>query len=242
MASDGTDVIVDRTGWFTGTPRPTDGVLPTNLPPDGTRGCVPDGTPVVDGIRSSRPARRTYVAHVPAPGPRGPIAIVGDSLTADVERDLAAALHTDGWGPVCIDGAVSRTVRLSSTLPSGRTTVASIKVSDPIWAGASVTWVVALGTNDAGGHTVVADIDHLVEAIGPSNALWWVDVRTLRGGAWYGREDAFNAEVAIDGRATIVAWAAAASGRPDYFASDNIHLSAEGYAARQELLVSTLSK
>ena len=84
--------------------------------------------------------------HIVASGPNGPIAVVGDSLMVGSAGQTARSLREQGWGPICVDGTVARTIKYGTRSRStGRQAAGRIKASDPLWADTSVMWVVALG-------------------------------------------------------------------------------------------------
>ena len=210
-STSGTHAIVDIIGWFTGTPVATTTGPPTNSGP-------------------------AYVQPV-----GGPIAVVGDSLTYGSAAQTARALRSNGWGPICVDGASSRTVKFgTSSIPDGLDAAYRIRVSSPVWNNPAITWVVALGTNDVGfsaGNAARSDqyVAEMRAAIGP-NPTSWLNVRTGRGD-WQHQEAMFNQSIARSG-ADAIDWHNKMSN--SWLAGDRVHLSAAGYQARADMLAGSV--
>jgi hypothetical protein len=243
----GTHAIIDITGWFTGTPltptipAPVPG--PPRVSPTGPIGClqyVP--APSADGIYQIQVSTHEMAFHTFTVGPLGPIVVLGDSLTEFSGFQTVRALRAAGWGPICINGAVARTIEFGSALvPNGLDTARRIKTSDPIWDDPTITWVVALGTNDVGYSTgnlarakqFIAD---QFAAIGP-NPIWWMNVRTARPD-WQYEEAVFNQAIA-ESALGVIDWFSACEDQ-HWFVSDQIHLNDTGWQARADLLTSTI--
>jgi len=247
-STSGTHAIVDITGWFTGTPVATTTGPPTNSGPayvqpiGGPVGClqyVP--APSADGVYQVFPNRHQTVAHISTAGPKGPIAVVGDSLTYGSAAQTARALRSNGWGPICVDGTSSRTVKFgTSSIPDGLDAAYRIRVSSPVWNNPAITWVVALGTNDVGfsaGNAARSDqyVAEMRAAIGP-NPTSWLNVRTGRGD-WQHQEAMFNQSIARSGAAAIDWYNKMSS---SWLAGDRVHLSAAGYQARADMLAGSV--
>jgi lysophospholipase L1-like esterase len=244
-ATTGAHAIVDITGWFTGTPLAKTAAAPRPNPTgtSGPIGCLQSvPAPSADGVYQIQIAPYQTVVHIGTAGPKGPIAVIGDSLTVGAAPQTARALRTAGWGPICIDATTSRTVEFGSeTVPNGLSAARRIKASNPIWNKPAITWVVALGTNDAlvaAGNTArsVKYVADQRAAIG-SNPIWWMNLRTGRAD-WARQEAVFNQSIARGGN-SVIDWYAASGGKA-WFASDQIHLTAAGYQARADLLANTV--
>ena len=243
-SSTGAHAVVDITGWFTGAPLATTTGPPTNTPPTrpqptGPVGClqyVP--TPTSDGVYRISPGTYQTVVHIFTGGPKGPIVVVGDSLTAGSALQTARGLRAQGWGPICIDGTVARTIEFGTpTIPDGLDAAARIRVSNPIWNDASITWVVALGTNDVGfadGNLAKSDkyVADQIKAIGV-NPIAWVNVHTERAG-WQYVEAQFNLSIQHSG-VQVIDWYNYSIGKP-WFAGDLVHLNQVGSQARADII------
>jgi lysophospholipase L1-like esterase len=175
------------------------------------------------------------------PGWRGPVVVLGDSLTWDTAPSLEAAFRAAGWGPVVIDAFPGRQVTDDEPDPFSGVIAAKRLVLERDVRGAP--WVIALGTNDIGpdGGSDRANRDavgELLDFLGSDTRVLWVDV-------WRTdlpeRSFAYNLMLAelADDRANlqIVPWAGEAWVRPEWFEEDGIHLTAEGMAARDRFIV-----
>lgn len=246
-STSGTHAVVDITGSFTGSPVATSTGAHSNEPPvlvqpTGPIGClqwVP--SPTADGVYKINPNQYQTVVHVYNAGPNGPIVVVGDSLTFGAAAQTARELRTQGWGPICVDGTVSRTVEFgSSSIPDGLDAAYRIRASNPAWNDPRITWVVALGTNDVGfssgnldrSNKYVADMR---AAIG-TNPVSWMNVRTGRGDYQY-KEAMFNQSIAAGG-VTVIDWYNQMSGT--WLAGDGVHLNSTGYQARADMLATSV--
>ena len=242
-STSGTHAVVDVTGWFTGTPVDATTEPPTNrgptLPqPSGPIGClqwVP--VPTGDGVYHIAPGSNQQVAHIFEAGPKGPIVVVGDSLTAGSIVQTTRALRANGWGPICVDGTTSRTVMFgTSTVPDGLDAAYRIRASDPMWNEPGVNCVVALGTNDVGfsaGNLARSDqyVAEMRAAIGP-NPISWMNVRTGRAG-WQYYEAMFNQSIVASG-VEVIDWYSNMDA--SWLAGDRVHLTTAGYQGRADLL------
>jgi hypothetical protein len=241
-ATTGAHAIVDITGWFIGTPVATT-IAAAPAKATGPIGClqyVP--APSADGVYQIQIAPYQTVVHIVTTGPKGPIVVIGDSLTVGSATQTARALRTAGWGPICIDGTTSRTVDFGSdAVPTGVDAARRIRASNPIWNNPAITWVVALGTNDSqfsGGSMARADkyVTDQRAAIG-ANPIWWMNVRTSRPD-WQFQEGIFNQAITRSG-ISVIDWNGASAGK-GWTTADEIHLTAAGYQARADLLAKTV--
>jgi hypothetical protein len=248
-------MVVDLTGYFTGTP------VPAPLP---ARGNVAPATPAVGGCLSG-PADRDKtgrwlqqtvnkwgkVGYYAGIGEQGPLVIVGDSLTW---QSIIPAMNTfidAGYGPICLDGVISRnSLSGSASITSAKSAIDRIKGSHPFWRSQSVRWVIALGTNDiASTGTNVGPIrqriDGLVAAVGSTYfEVGWVNLRTRRGDEWPGRENVFNEQIAATPGLYVIDWATLVAPSPPTYIwqADLIHLTVFGQQARSDLTVAALAQ
>lgn len=185
----------------------------------------------------------------PLSGVRGPVVVVGDSLTHGSVNTTMRDLVDAGFGPVCIDAAVSRRVVVgTATLVSGVDTITRIKTSDPAWALPVVRWVLALGTNDVRPYpatlaTFSTTIAYGRNAVGPTVVpMYWVDVRTRRGEPYTTYENEWNNRLAAAGTIVIgfAAWADALADPGSVFAGDLIHLTTASYPLRGHLVADAI--
>ena len=222
-------------------------------PPADHAGCTKGvGTRVSASVD---PAQRWYVdvqntnwkiAFYPRPGPRGAVAVVGDSLTLAAMEETMRELIGAGYGPVCIDGQVSRRVSIyTSSIPSGVQEIARIKGTDPVWRLDHVRWVLALGTNDARANTstYAATIQNGRNAVGASSVpIFWINVRTRLGEPYTNYENQWNTR--LPGASTVVInWSAAVQTSPSAYINntDLIHLTAAGEVLRAQITVAALA-
>jgi peptidoglycan hydrolase-like protein with peptidoglycan-binding domain len=224
------------------------GPPPLRSPLPGVVGCVHRTvTPTLDGLHVSRPTYYQKLVHVPEAGERGPLVVIGDSLTYATAERTARALRAGGWGPICVDGTVSRTVLFGTpSIPNGINAVSRLRTTHPLWSQPSVRWVVALGTNDVGfSGTSRPRADSYVEnqlaAIGPTDMpVRWVNVHTARSAYWQLRELVFNDAIGPAGAVTVD-WYGASVGQP-WFLLDRVHLNAVGNQQRTSVVVSFSSE
>jgi lysophospholipase L1-like esterase len=196
----------------------------TPLPPLPTSTVVPPGGP------STLP-----------PGWRGPVVVLGDSLTWDTAPSLEAAFRAAGWGPVVVDAFPGRQVTDDEPDPfSGLVAAKRLVLERDV---RDAPWVVALGTNDIGpeGGSEAenrAAVEELLDFLGSGTRVLWVDVwRTDLAE----RSFAYNLMLAdlagTRANLEIIPWAGEAWVRPEWFEEDGIHLTADGMAARDRFLV-----
>jgi hypothetical protein len=247
-STSGTHVVVDITGWFTGTPLAPTTALPVNpspvrVAPTGPIGCLQSvPAPSADGLYQLEIGTRQTVVHIFTSGPKGPIVVVGDSLTVGSAAQTARALRSAGWGPICVDGTISRTVEFGTpSIPDGLDAANRIRASNPVWNDPTITWVVELGTNDvglSGSNRALSDqwVADQLAAIGP-NPIAWMNVRTARPGN-QNQEASFNRSIADSG-VQVIDWASASAGR-GWTGADLVHLTPAGYQARADLLATAV--
>jgi len=218
-------------------------------PPPSYSGCLTGSVAKVSAAVD--PAQRWWVGTIssnwkstfyPTAGQRGPVAVVGDSLTLGSENSLMRSLIDSGYGPICVDGGVARrmTVGGTSSVSNAVNVIARIKASDPVWRMPVVRWVLGIGTNDArmtNMSTYPTTIQAGLSAIGGGNfPVWFVNVRTRQ---LYNKpaEDRWNSNLHVAG-VLIIDWAAAVEATPEVYISsgDYIHLTPAGYAMRGVLV------
>ncbi|MEQ1698579.1 MAG: peptidoglycan-binding protein [Ilumatobacteraceae bacterium] len=214
--------------WF-GPPPPPPPALPA--------GCLQyPTTPDAAGVFTINPGTYQRVAATSEVGPKGPIIVIGDSLTWQTATETAAMLRSTGFGPVCVSGTISATVQWgTAAIPDGLDSIARIRASAPVWSGPTPRVVVALGTNDSGFVTTsasaaLADIRTMLTAIGPtSKPVAWMSVRSKRAAPWPARENNWNAQLAVAG-VEVMPWAG--EFQPAWIQGDKVHCNAAGKVAR----------
>lgn len=197
--------------------------------------------PVVTGPQIAEAApRETFHA---AAGPLGPIGVIGDSVLLGsvlVGPTLSDHLAARGWGPIRVRAGEGYNTGVFGGTATFKT---------PYWI---QTWrqqgwdppnvVVNLGANDSGSCQASVPcaynaIMHVVNVIGPGHKIWWPKI--TRFPFHQAHQDAWNAaldQVAAE-RDDFFTWdwpAAMAAGVPA--AADRIHLTAQGYRMRSEMM------
>lgn len=170
---------------------------------------------------------------------RGPVAVVGDSLTYSYLYGLPGEFSAEGWGPFAIEArSARRTTVTTSIATSGLDAVRRIRATgfDP------QRWIIALGTNDmlityrTPGMAATV-IDTMMAELGAGKKVVWVNV--------YSRNDpgatvAFNAALVAATRRhpnlVVVDWAGLVSAHPTWLASDGVHPTLTGAIARNDWL------
>jgi hypothetical protein len=191
-------------------------------------------------------ATATSATTAPPPLAHGPVALVGDSLSAQAIVQEVAQLKASGWGPVVVNALSGRRIPTDSNQPpsSGIAAVDEVRAAGPD----PHTWIVELGTNDAA--RVREDavalrqlVDEMLFKIGPGHRVLWVNVHN---GAQMWASAVFNRvldQVASQRRDfTVVNWAANAT-HDGYLIPDHVHLTPIGTQAFGALIaqVATLA-
>ena len=176
----------------------------------------------------------------PAAGARGPVCVIGDSLTYAGRAALVGDLVAAGFGPVRVDARPARRCVRDAPL-SGVRAAALARRCVP----ASTRWLVALGQNDADRATPVAAarcVTRVLDAIGPAAAVTWLDLVTVPPATSPAVFDAAIATVCAASPCLRVApWSATAAGSSEWFTADGIHNTAAGVAARNGFIVEHLA-
>lgn len=191
--------------------------------------------PAGNGTSSTRPQPTTTTTP-----PKGRVAVVGDSLTAQSEDWQQRRLTAAGWDPVVIDGVPGETIAERVL-----TIREVIRVQD------LDVLVIALGTNDArmvfDSGTSLADGWYVTQA---SAFTALADAQAVPCVVWVG-VNANSKKWHIDFwgggfnewlvRYTKLAdWTAYSKGRPEWFEADTIHLTGEGADAYARLITETV--
>ena len=200
-------------------------------------GAVVDDAPRLDAqnfqeLRSDRP------------GPLGPIGIFGDSvmlgsgITRPTIVDRLAAL---GWGPIRYVAAVGYNTGAHG---GNSTTHASYWIDR--WRAEGFdpsNWIIHLGANDAGAcrtnsGCVRRSIETVLDRLGPTARVWWPMItHEPSKRAWeITWNDTLNQMVAERPSLLTWDWPAVLRGGGFGVASDNIHLSGNGYIRRSQLM------
>lgn len=248
-------VVVDLTGYFTGTPAGASFPARTNVkPPDPAVGGCLSGPAERD--KTGRWLQQTVnkwgkVGYYAGFGEKGPLVVVGDSLTWQSIIPAMNTLIDRGYGPICLDGVISRwSLTGSASIPSAESAINRVRASHVFWQSQSVRWVIAMGTNDvaATGTSAAAArtrIDGLVAAVNSDyHLIGWINLRTRRGQPWTAREDVFNQQIAETPGVYGIDWAALVQPDPPMYVwnADLIHLTIIGQQARSDLMANLLDQ
>ena len=157
---------------------------------------------------------------------------IGDSLTIGMSPHLPSRAAASGWGGIRIDAFKSRGIRtkVGADPTTGLGAVTSLRQR----FGDTESWIVALGTNDAGSRRarVTQLIREMLDAIGPGHRVLWVNVHLPR---TPGVQQAWNTsldQVAAErpDQLLVLDWASIAARQRGIMAPDGVHLTAAGYA------------
>lgn len=202
---------------------------------------VPAGTLAPSPLRGGAPVADAAPAErfITAPGPLGPITVIGDSVLLGsllTSPTLADTLAGRGWGPVRMragEGYSTGIFNVDSTF----------KVSNWIRNWRSQGWdpvdvVVNLGANDSGfcmsdTNCAYSAIMFLVDAIGPGHRIWWPKITRFytheaQQNAWNQALDRVDQE-----RGDFWTWDwPFEMAHGGYSSPDQTHLSGDGYRKR----------
>jgi lysophospholipase L1-like esterase len=157
---------------------------------------------------------------------------IGDSLTIGMSPYLPARAAASGWAGIRIDAFKSRGIRtkVGADPTTGLGAVTSMRQR----FGDTDSWIVALGTNDAGFSSGAGTqlIREMLDAIGPGHRVLWVNVHLPR---TPGVQQAWNTalnQVAAErpDQLFVLDWASIAARQTGIMAFDGVHLTAGGYA------------
>ncbi|MGD9702311.1 MAG: SGNH/GDSL hydrolase family protein [Acidimicrobiia bacterium] len=184
----------------------------------------------------------------PSPGPRGSIAVIGDSVmlgsvweTGGYGPSLGAMLAGDGWGPVTSKAGVG--FQTGRFLADGHGANMATWITNRRRLGwDATTFVVNLGANEVSScfqsvECAVRSIDGFLDLIGPGHQVWWAKI-TMPDAA-----DAATWNAALDAvagrRSELLVWdwpaVIASSGIP--MSGDGVHLpTASAYRTRSRLI------
>jgi hypothetical protein len=188
---------------------------------------------------------------LPAPGPVGPITVIGDSVMqggALYSPTFPDRLAEQGWGPIRFRAGVGYSTGYFRAVPN--------ESKATYWLGLwrAQGWdprdvVVNLGANDSGqcGTNLAcarSAILHLVDAIGPGHRIWWPMITRLNVSPYREQAATWNtALLQIDAERDDFAtwdWPAEMASGP-YPSNDNTHLSPNGYRLRSERMAQVLA-
>jgi hypothetical protein len=182
------------------------------------------------------PAARAVTVTDDARGPKGAIAVVGDSLTAGLINDLGSRLGDVGFGGLRVDAVVSRRMTKSSSVSSGVSAIRTARSAgfDP------TNWMIALGTNDFYESSSVMErmINDVMNEIGSGRQVIWVNVWMF---AYPADSARFNTALArVDAQRSnlrVIDWASSARAHPNWFSGDGVHYTNEGLRNRNAAMV-----
>lgn len=182
--------------------------------------------------------------------PLGAISVIGDSVMLGSLRykpDLVSALADQGWGPIRARAGMGYSTGAFATAEWGRSSGWIDRWRNEGWDAPNV--IVNLGVNDAGlcggnRDCAIRAIDHLLDEIGPGHRVWWANItRSAASGRDY--QAIWNS--ALDEVATrrpelrVWDWASI-SARGGFPSGDRIHLSPDGYRARNLLIAADVTE
>jgi hypothetical protein len=208
--------------------------------------------PIVVSDRSpeAEAASLAEARFVGAPGPLGPITVIGDSVLvgATVDPSLPTLLSQRGWGPVQFRAGVGYSA--GNFLSSGHEASAANWIRwwrDAGWDAPNV--VVNLGSNDVGFcETSVAcnanTIRYMMDAIGPGRTVWWSKI--TRHPALVNGRNAYNQALdlvaAERSNLRIWDWPTAAQADGIAIGADGVHLrDAANYRRRSVLMADDIT-
>lgn len=210
-----------------------------------TSGAAPAAPPAsveIAAASASQPARRL------TPPLQRHLVVLGDSIGASGQQQLADSLTANGWTIAAYNALGSR-----ATINPDPTYDAVHAIRDIRDAGIDApVWLVQLGTNDLywvwncgcadQNAAATARIRAVIDEIGPGHTIVWVNVNHR---SWPDTTTTWNTALrqqqAAGSIQEIIDWKTASAGRHEYFA-DNAHLTQAGYTVWAPLIVDTLSR
>jgi hypothetical protein len=183
-----------------------------------------------------------------APGPLGPITVIGDSVLLGsliVGPTITAELAAKGWGPIRARAGEGYSTGAFNSATMAKATYWIDQWRREGWNPRDV--LVNLGANDSGiCRTDLAcarrAILHLVDHIGPGHRIWWPKITRYR----ELREQADNWNLALEQiaaeRPDVFTWDWPAEMASGFYPSpDDTHLSADGYRRRSAVMARELT-
>lgn len=155
-------------------------------------------------------------------GATGSVTLIGDSLTVGCTSAFKALVPDAN-----VDGVVGR------QMSAGFDVVNSMKSAGTL--GNKV--IIELGTN---GVFSVEDGQRLIDSIGSDKQIYWVNTYgpSL---SWYTDVNSVISSLAsANSNVTMIDWASTGLAHPEYFASDGIHMTSDGYSAFAKLMYDSL--
>lgn len=218
---------------------------------------APDEPAAVQPAVVAAPVKERKVVVIQPPSDRTAcraVAHIGDSTSTGMMSEVAIpdpALRLDRqYARVGVERFVPDNAGGRSLEEHRKTSKNGVMVAEEIRAsGFRGCWVIGLGTNDAANHAKDPSISpaqriaNMMAVIGDEPALW-IDVDTRRhDGYWAqaymkGWNEALAAVLPRYPNARIYQWTADV--RDEWFASDGIHYTPAGYAARARLVAEAL--
>ncbi len=164
------------------------------------------------------PATSSSSTSATTPPTTGPVSAVGDSIMLDIASYLQADLPG-----VSVDGMVSR------QFETGIGVVQAERAAGTL----GHVLVVELGTN---GTVTASDFDAMMQAASGVSRVVFVNVDVPR--SWEAADNAVLAAgvARYPGVADLVDWYTLASGHPEWFTADQVHLQPAGAAAMANLI------
>jgi hypothetical protein len=184
----------------------------------------------------------------PAPGPRGAVAVVGDSVM------LGSAYETNGWGPSVAQMLVDRgwgPVRMKAGVgfQTGRLNASNAGADMSRWLRLQRAsgfdphvLMVSLGPNEilacnGSPACAAASVRHFMDAAGPDHEVWWSLITMTNASDQNAWNDALRVVAAERANLTLWDWPAMQQQAAIPLAGDHIHLPGPAaYRARSELM------
>lgn len=231
-------------------PTPTRAPAPTRLPyvtappvtiPPATIPAMSIGpTPPYPGL--SYPGSSSPGMSYPRSSPGssgGRVLYLGDSVLAAVGIDATARARLLAGAAGTIDAEVCRRLVTTSCTTNGRTPDTAVEAIRRRAGEGYRIAVVEAGYNDP---SIAGDVDVVLRelaAIGVGT-VFWVTYHEV-GGRFAGHNVELGAAMArYPGRLRLIDWRGPSTGRPEWFASDGLHLSDAGARALAEVIASAL--